>query len=294
MEFSSWVYLVSGGFITGLTLLYVFQHKLLYFPDVPSGYRTHMLNPTDFGLPEPESHFVTMRDGVKIHVWLFVHGPDARPSKYMVSAGLKSRPTVIFYHGNAGNMSFRNDNFRALFHECGANVVAVEYRGYGLSEGTPSEEALRSDAIEVLDWISRKTQLDQSRLFLLGRSIGGSVAVHLAQERPALLAGLILENTFTCIGDLVDVLMPKLSYFKFLLRNPWRNVDVVPQLKVPCLFISSGKDELIPRGMMPKLEQIYGGAIKESIHFPEAGHMNANQFPGYDAKIASFIHKYHN
>jgi pimeloyl-ACP methyl ester carboxylesterase len=117
--------------------LYVFQDKLLYFPDVPVGYRAKMLDPTDFGLPEPESHFLTMRDGVKVHVWLFVHGDRS------------SRPTVIFFHGNAGNMSFRSENFRALFRECAAHVVAVEYRGFGLSEGSPSEPQLRSDAAEV-------------------------------------------------------------------------------------------------------------------------------------------------
>jgi pimeloyl-ACP methyl ester carboxylesterase len=142
--------------------------------------------------------------------------------------------------------------------------------------------------IKVLDWLRGRTDLDQRRLFVLGRSIGGAVALHLAQERPNVLAGLILENTFTCIGDLVDVLMPKLSYFKFLLRNPWRNVDVVPRLQLPCLFISSGKDELIPKEMMPRLRSLYGGET-DSIHFPDAGHMNANQFPGYDAKIAAFI-----
>jgi pimeloyl-ACP methyl ester carboxylesterase len=134
--------------------------------------------------------------------------------------------------------------------------------------------------------------LDKSRLFVLGRSIGGAVALHLAASRPGVLAGLILENTFTAIGDLVDILMPALRHFKFLLRNPWRNVDIVPQLQLPCLFISSGKDELIPREMMPRLMRLYGAKEKDMIHFPEAGHMNANTFPGYDTKIASFIHQF--
>ncbi len=292
--FGSWFFIVPAGCVGLLSLLYVFQDKLLYFPDVPAGYRSKILDPKDSGLPEPESHLLRMSDGVKVHVWLFVHGADSRPSRHMAEAGLRTRPTVIFYHGNAGNMSFRNDNFRALFFACGANVVAVEYRGFGLSEGSPSEELLRSDAVQVLDWLARRDDLDQSRLFVLGRSIGGAVALHLAQERPGVLAGLMLENTFTCIADLIDVLMPKLSYFKFLLRNPWRNVDVVPHLKLPCLFISSGKDELIPKGMMPRLQSLYGANkdLVESIHFPDAGHMNANQFPGYDAKIASFIHKH--
>jgi hypothetical protein len=135
MELFNWLYIIPAGAIGLLSLLFMFQHKLLYFPDVPAGYRTKMLNPTDFGLPEPESHMLQMRDGVKVHVWLFIHSANSRPSKQMAGSGIATRPTVVFYHGNAGNMSFRNDNFRALFLECGANVVAVEYRGFGMSEG---------------------------------------------------------------------------------------------------------------------------------------------------------------
>jgi pimeloyl-ACP methyl ester carboxylesterase len=280
MELSTWLYILPAGFVGVVSLLYFYQHKLIYFPDVPVGHRAKLLDPADFSLPPPESHMLPMRsDGVKVHVWVFVHGDSLA----------RGRPTVVFFHGNAGNISFRNDNFRALFRECGCNVVAVEYRGFGLSEGVAGEPELRSDAVEVLDWLLQRSDIDTKRVFLFGRSIGGAVAVHLAAARPDALAGLILENTFTCIGDLVDVLMPKLGYFKFLLRNPWVNIEVVPKLRIPCLFISGGKDEMIPQPMMPRLRELYGGAMKEVLHFPEGGHMNCNMFPGYNEKISKFL-----
>ncbi len=279
MELWTWLYIVPAGLAGLVSLLYVYQHKLIYFPDVPAGYWAKLLDPADFGLPAPESHMLKMSDGVHVHVWVFVHTDRLA----------RLRPTVIFFHGNAGNMSFRNDNFRALFRECGANVVAVEYRGFGLSEGVPGETEMRSDAAEVLDWLLQRKDIDLGRLFVLGRSIGGAVGIHLAAARPDVLAGLILENTFTGIGDLVDVLMPKLSYFKFLLRNPWSNAEVVPKLRIPCLFISGGKDELVPQRMMPRLMELYGGAVKERLHFPDGGHMNCNQLPGYNEKINAFI-----
>ena len=251
----------------------------MYFPDMPAGQRRTMLDPVaEFGLPQPESVMLRMADGTRVHIWLFLHAGSSR-----------SRPTVVFYHGNAGNMSFRGDNFRGLFHSTGANVVAVEYRGFGLSEGVPGQPAFLSDAIEALEWVAAHEELDAAKIFVLGRSIGGAVALHLASERQGLLAGLIVENTFTTIGELVDKLMPQFRYFKFLMTNPWRNIDMMANLRLPCLFICSGTDELIPQGMMKRLHDAYQGVLREWVHYPGAGHMNAHTFPRYNNHIADFF-----
>lgn len=282
MEWLTWLMLLPVGMGGLLSLLFFYQHRLIYFPDVPAGFRTKMLDPRDSGLSEPEAHMLRMSDGVHVHVWVFAHETNAR-----------SRPTVVFLHGNAGNMSFRNDNFRALFHRCRANVVAVEYRGFGLSEGSPSDEArLRADAAEVLEWVAQRSDVDAERLFVLGRSIGGAVGIHVAAARPRLLAGMIVENTFTSVSELVDAVMPHLSYFKFLLRHPWNNIALAPRLHLPALFIQSGRDELIPRHHMPALERSWGGRAKHSFFAPDAGHMTANAAPGYDERIAEFIWKF--
>ena len=216
-----------------------------------------MLPPSEVGLPDPENVFLPMKDGIKVNLWLFLQ-PN---SKYV--------PTVIFFHGNAGNMSFRNENFKALYSQCEVNVLAVEYRGFGLSDGVPGQASLISDAVEVFDWISAREEIDPTRLVVLGRSIGGAVAIHLAQKRPQ-IAGLILENTFTTVSELIDRLMPNLRYFKFLLTNPWRNEDIVPSLSMPVLFLCSQKDEMIPEEMMKRLHEKFGGNDKLVVFFAQA------------------------
>ena len=217
-----------------------------------------------------------MKDGVAVHLWLFTHVRS------------KMKKTLMFFHGNAGNMSFRLENFKALFHRCDVNVLAVEYRGYGLSEGTPGEEKLKSDAVEVLHWLHALPEIDNTEIYVLGRSLGGAVAFHMAADNQDKVAGIIVENTFTSTNDIVDVLLPKLSYFKWLSYNVWANIDVVPKLRIPCLFLRSGKDELIPKDHMERLVAAYGGN-KELVHFPDAQHMNANTFPGYDGAISRFL-----
>ncbi len=87
--------------------------------------------------------------------------------------------------------------------------------------------------------------------------------------------------------------MPKLSYFTWLSRNVWANIDVVPKLSVPCLFIHSGRDELIPHPMMHTLRESYGGSVKEYLYFEEAAHMNAHTQPGYCDGIIKFMVKVH-
>lgn len=188
----------------------------------------------------------------------------------------------------AGNISFRSDNFRGLYREADANVVAVEYRGYGLSEGTPGEAAIRADMEEVLAWLRARDDIDVARLFLLGRSLGGAVAVQLAATHQHQLAGLILENTFTSTSDMVDLIMPQLRYFKWLSRNHWGTLETVPRLTLPCLFVSSGRDELVPASMMPLLFERYAGA-KERLHIAAGQHMNAHTFPDYLPRIKRFL-----
>lgn len=190
--------------------------KLSITLQVPVGYRTHMLVPREYQLPEPEETFLMMRDNVRVHLWLFAH-LDSRKKK-----------TVIFFHGNAGasfgqwdllflfpsfasqtrpisigNMSFRLENFRQLFRECDVNVLAVEYRGYGLSEGYPEQSLMCGDAEEVLLWLTRHERINPKTIFVLGRSIGGAVAFQLAKKHEHLLAGLIVENSFLSVPSMV-------------------------------------------------------------------------------------------
>jgi len=137
-----------------------------------------------------------------------------------------------------------------LYHEMGFNVLAFAYRGYSpstLESNSPNEESLKTDAKLILQYIKSNIKTEDSAIFLLGRSLGGAVAAYSASLEPQMFEGLILENTFTSISDIVDDIMSFLSYFKWLiLRIGWDTNQIVKTLKLPVLVIGSMEDEIVP------------------------------------------------
>lgn len=207
---------LGGAAVGGVVLLSMFlfnlykrQESLLYYPIVPGlPYKTTSSNPPPFnspagwGLRYDELNLETA-DGTRIHGW-FVYA-DGEVAK---------APTVVFFHANAGNMGFRLPNVAMYAQACVSNVLIFDYRGYGDSEGSPTEAGLELDAEAVMRYLDAKPDIDHRKVFFFGRSLGGAVAVRAATNlrRPEdKLAGIILENTFTSIGDMVDHVMPWLS-----------------------------------------------------------------------------------
>lgn len=141
------------------------------------------------------------------------------------------------------------------FYNSGFNVLMLSYRGYGQSNGSPSERGFKLDALAAVEYcLDREDILDLQRIFLFGRSIGGAVAISTAAKfSRAEIAGIVVENTFTSMGDMIDVVLPPLKFFKFLNRNPWNSLAIVPSLKTPMLFISGLRDELVPPAQVAAL-----------------------------------------
>jgi abhydrolase domain-containing protein 13 len=167
-------------------------------------------------------------------------------------------PTIVFFHGNAGNIGLRLPNALQMLQYLGANVLLVEYRGYGDSDDAQINEAgLKLDSEAALQFIRTHPQVDPNQIFIFGRSLGGSVAFHLAQyaERKGIpIAGVIVENTFLSIAAMVDTLMPYVAPFKALiLRIGWRSELIVPHLTVPILYLAGARDELVPHSHMLEL-----------------------------------------
>jgi len=201
-------------------------------------------------------------------------------------------PTILFFHGNAGNIAHRLPQANIMYKRVPANLALVSYRGYGLSEGEPSEEGLKKDAQAVLDYLWQRPDLDKSRFICFGSSIGGGVALSLSHSNQDKIKGVIVENTFTHLEDMLTVLYPFLSPFKFLLKNKWPNRDLVPDLKMGILFLSGRKDELVPPTMMDSLfELATKSTIKKFVRFTNGTH-NDTWFvdtKAYGQHIASFI-----
>ncbi|GMH89618.1 hypothetical protein TrVE_jg9225 [Triparma verrucosa] len=272
--------LITSGFYASAAIvsiavaaLYFKQDNLLYHPSIqnlplsPKQNPANFRSPLEYGIPF-EDVKIPCVDSVSIHAWLLLH-PDSLT---------KRRPTIVFFHGNAGNIGFRLPNAHQMYQQ-GWNVMQVEYRGFGDSDQVaPSEEGLKRDAEASINWIMNHGQIDKGRVFLFGRSLGGAVAFHLArycEVNSISLAGVIVENTFLSIAKMVDTLMPLIAPLKpLVLRIGWDNEELAPQIKVPILFLSGGRDELVPPFHMKRLYELSTQSAKAVFHLVRDGTHN--------------------
>jgi len=210
-------------------------------------------DPEEFGGMRFEHLNLLTNDGVMVHGWFIKTGKD--------DSEVARVPTVIYFHGNAGNISNRLPFYHELWEKLHVNIIAAEYRGFGASEGTPSEAGLKQDAQAFLDFAWGNDSIDRSKIFLFGRSLGGAVAVDAAvtaERRDVKIRGVILENTFLSVADIAVVLYPFLGLFRPILQSPvlksvWGTKDIINRLHVPILFISGEQDQLIPCTHMKQL-----------------------------------------
>lgn len=268
------VFLYVGLLVASLAVyLVINQESILYVPKIAniSNVRQNpvgMRSPAERGL-KFDSLSLTTSDGERIHAW------------YIPAREEASAPTVLFLHANAGNMGLRMDLFEQLHRVTEANVLAIDYRGYGDSSGKPSEEGLLEDARTALAWLRERAEaghLPKGKIYLFGRSLGGAVAVALAlavqEEAPAPVCGVLLENTFTSIPDIVDHQFSWLAWGfvkRHLLRLKYNTLEKVPKLRVPILFIAGEADEIVPHVQMQRLSK---AAAHATLHVVPGGQHN--------------------
>jgi abhydrolase domain-containing protein 13 len=161
--------ITAGMVAVSSALLYSVQDSLIYLPNHPSiELKSPDRNPTGYKNPLEreipyEDHTITTKDGLKLHAW-FMQQKDL------------DAPTVLFFHANAGNMGMRMDNLEQLYKIVKVNVFILSYRGYGNSEGSPSEKGLMIDAEAAIEYLY-KLNIDKTKVFVFGRSLGGAVAI---------------------------------------------------------------------------------------------------------------------
>ena len=200
---------------------YVLQRRLMFYPGpVP------VSTPADVGLAFDDLRLAT-KDGESIHAWR-VRAADPRGA-------------VVLCHGNAGNIEGRLDPARA-FVAMGFDVLLFDYRGYGGSSGTPSEEGLYLDAEAAHDALVA-AGFAPNRIVAYGESLGGAVAIELARRRP--VGVLVVEDTFTSMADMASNVYPWLPV-RWLLRDRFASIEKVSALTVPFLVIHSPADDLVP------------------------------------------------
>lgn len=170
--------------------------ELIYPRNVPAGSRTDVPKPSDFGMTDYEDLRIPTPDGESLSAF-FIRPSNKRASKPNV--------TIIMFHGNAGNIGHRAPIAQVLEQTLNCNVLMVEYRGYGLSTGTPDETGLKIDGQTALDYVRLRAETRDTKIVVYGQSLGGAVAIHLVarNQKKGDIKGLILENTFMSIRKLI-------------------------------------------------------------------------------------------
>jgi fermentation-respiration switch protein FrsA (DUF1100 family) len=216
------------------------EEKLIYFPEKhPGGLWGVEMAPGRAGEPFPrvEECWFPAEDGVRLHGWFCTpyrtrcDAQDSVPTDWV----------LLWFHGNAGNITHRYDMILTLMR-LPARVFIVDYRGYGKSEGTPSEEGLYRDGKGAWDYLVGERKIPARQIVLFGKSLGGAVAVDLATRVSP--GGLIVQSSFTSIPDMARSLIP--FFPRFLLRHRMESIEKIPRVSCPKLFVHSPSDEIVP------------------------------------------------
>jgi fermentation-respiration switch protein FrsA (DUF1100 family) len=243
------------------------ENSIIYHPEK---YPVGLWDTSKMPLPVQDVWFKAA-DGVKLHGWYI-------PSEEAVA-------TLLFFHGNAGNITHRLENIFFL-HHLKLNVFIFDYRGFGRSEGDPDEEGIQLDSQAAYDTVLTQPGVSVDSLFVFGRSLGGVFAAYTASKNPA--AGLILESTFTNAVDMADKMMPIIP--SWYISAELNTQGYVAQLKIPKLFIHGTSDTIIPFTLG---RELYKAAPqpKEFYSIVGAGHNNTWRVGGkeYFDTIKAFI-----
>lgn len=235
-----------------IALFYAFQSRMLYQPRFPGG--SQDVAPSSAGLAY-EDVWLQTSDGLRLHGWFI-------PT-------YAARGVLLFFHGNAGDITTRLDSV-ALFHRLGLSVLIVDYRGYGRSEGSPSERGTYRDADSAWRHLTEDRGIDSDKIVIFGRSLGGAVAAQLASRTAP--GALIVESAFTSVADVAA------RHYRYLpvgllTRFRYEAIKYVGQTSAPVLVIHSRDDEIVPFDMG---EQLYQAANEPKVFiWLRGGHNDA-------------------
>lgn len=241
----------------------------IFFPE-----REIFQTPADAGLIF-EDLYLSTSDGISINAW-FIPSPG-------------SKKVLLWFHGNGGNLSDRVTPLR-IFHEAlRINILMIDFRGYGRSQGVVGENGTYKDALASYDYLLTRDDIDPEAIMIYGQSLGAAVATELAVQWKS--AGLILEAPFTSIRDMAKVTLPWLPVGP-LLSTRYDLLSKIDRVSAPLLLIHGDEDEIVPYAQGRKVFEAAKGP-KEMYTVGGAGHNNLYRIGGDDylRKISRFIGK---
>lgn len=217
--------MLSGFFSNVLAQSADLEQQMLYRP-----YATFEGDPSALGLAF-ENVWLQTSDGVRLHGW-WIPGRDGSP-------------TLLYCHGNGGNISHRLDRV-GIYHGLGYSVFLFDYRGYGKSAGTPNEKGTYRDAAAAWEYLTSIRHIPGTAIVLYGESLGCAIALETALHGPA--AGLILESPFTSTVAVAQRLFPQLPV-QAIIKNHYDNLAKIALIKMPLLILHSPDDQTVPFAM---------------------------------------------
>ena len=246
----------------GIAML--FETSLIFFP---SKYPQGVWKP--FGIDFEEVDFKSA-DGTKLHGWYL---PHENPSY-----------VILFCHGNAGNITNRAMPAKRLHDELNASVFVFDYRGYGKSEGRPNEHGVLADARAARSYLAKREGIKPEEIVLLGRSLGGAVAVDLAAKDGA--KALLLQSTFTSVPDVAAFHYPWLP-IRWLLRTRLNSLQKIRSYEGPVFQSHGNADTIVPYELGKQLHDAAPGK-KEFMTLQGYDH-NASQNDEYYEALRVFL-----
>jgi pimeloyl-ACP methyl ester carboxylesterase len=241
-------------------LLYLLQDKMIFFPQ-----------PT---LPGNQTRYA----GSQLRLQ---HGNVTLTGWFFKGEIGPNNPLIIYYGGNAEDVSLNFDDLERFAAE---SFIFMNYRGYGGSDGKPSETALLADALFVIDHMVAIERVDPRHIVLMGRSLGSGVAVQVAANRP--VGGVILVTPFDSLVNVAKAHYP-IFPVKWLLKHRFDSARLAPGIDVPALFLTANRDQVVPIRFARNLEAAWGGPVTRvtidgadhnSIHLPSVYWDAINRF----------------
>ncbi|MEK7137123.1 MAG: alpha/beta fold hydrolase [Patescibacteria group bacterium] len=270
----SFIALLLAIYLSFLAFLTIFQDRLIFFPEKMTEERWQEV------AEELHGDYVTIRtneEGVHLQGWFF-------PAQSEPESEPQPRSTIIFFGGNAMRldlMAYLLDPLR----DAGVHILLVDYRGYGLSEGKPSAETMKADAVKLFDAAAAHPSVDARHIIAWGYSLGTGVAAHLASVRP--VSKIILFAPFTSTTEIAKNLFPFVPV-SLLLQYKLDTLALAPALAQPVLIVAGEKDGEISKEHAKRIAEAWGGP-KELLVLPEQGHDDLLGDEGTWKKLVEFV-----
>jgi pimeloyl-ACP methyl ester carboxylesterase len=232
-------------------LLYFLQERLIFHPQRLTASQRDTL------VDRPGFKGVTIQaaSGERLRGWLAGQASSA------------PQPLVLYFGGNAEEVSWMLSHAQSFQ---GWRLALINYRGYGDSEGRPSEQALFADALTVYDTLTKREDVDGSRVVVIGRSLGSGIAVYLASHRA--LDALVLISPYDSIRSIAHARYPYIPV-DLLLKHPFDSLSRASDIRTPLVALVAGRDRTVAPERSARLVAAWGGAA-EIVHFPEADHQS--------------------